>query len=86
MWKPKNDEKLNCHKYHHHEASMYDNHAIELYKQEKYSKLVGYVPIECSNLVKFLNTDKQNRLTAIVTGKIKQELGLKVPEEWRNDI
>ena len=36
MWKPKNDEKWNCHKYDHHKASMYDNHAIGLYKKEKY--------------------------------------------------
>ena len=48
---------------------MYDNHAIGVYKQQNYSTLVGHVPIECSSLLdNFLNTDKENRLAAVVTG------------------
>ena len=47
-------------------------HAIEVYKQEKNSTLVGHVLIECSNLVdSFLNADKDNRSTTVVTCKRK---------------
>ena len=54
---------------------MYDNHAIGIYKQEKDSTLDGHVPIECSTLVdNVLNTDKENRLTAVVTGKRKRHV------------
>ena len=60
----KNGEKLDCHKHDRHEASVCDNHAIGVYKQEKYSTLVGHVPIECSTLLNYLNADKENRLTA----------------------
>ena len=64
VWTPKNGEKLDCHIHDCHAASMYDNHAIGVYKQEKYSTLVGHVTIECSTLLNFLNADKENRLTA----------------------
>ena len=62
---------------------MYDNHAIGVYKQPKYSTLGGHVPIECSSLVdNFLNTDKENRLAAVVTGFRKLEFGLIVHPEF----
>ena len=48
---------------------MYDNHAIGVYKQPKYSTLGGHIPIECSTLVdNFLSANKENRLAAVVTG------------------
>ena len=55
MWKPEKGEKLNCHKNNRDEASMYDNHAIGVYKSEKDSTLVSHVPIECSTLMDNLN-------------------------------
>ena len=69
MWKPEKGDNRD-------EASMYDNHAIGVYNQEKDSALVGHVPIECSTLVdNILNADKENRLTAVVTDKRKREVG-----------
>ena len=55
MWKPEKGEKLNCYKDSRDEASMYDNHAIGVYKSEKDSTLVSHVPIEWSTLVDNLN-------------------------------
>ena len=71
-------KKNNC-----DEASMYDNHAIGVYKQPKYSTLGGHIPIECSTLVdNFLNANKENRLAAVVTGFRKWEFGLIVQAEF----
>ena len=75
--KPEKGENVDCHKDDCDEASMYNNHAIGVYKQEKDSILVGHVPIEYSTLVfNFLNADKENRLRAVATGKQKREVGV----------
>ena len=60
------------------EASVYDNHAIGVYKQQNYSTLVGHVPI----VDNFLNTDNENRLAAVVTGFRKWGFGLVVQVEF----
>ena len=62
-------EKLDCHKDDRDEVSVYDNHAIGVYKQEK-STLVDL----------FLNDDKENELA--VTGKQKRDFSLVVPREF----
>ena len=68
-----NGKKLDCYKGDRDEASIHDKHAIRVCKQEKYSTLVGYVPKENSTLVgNFSNADKEERLTAVVTGKQKR--------------
>ena len=75
--------KSDCHKNDRDEASMYDNHAIGVYKQEKDSTLVGHVPIEFSILVdNFLKADKENRLTSVVICKRKRDVGLVVLAEF----
>ena len=81
MWKPKKGKKLDCHKNDLYEASIYDNHAIGVYKQKKKdSTLIGHGRIECLTLVDNLsNAGKENRLTAVVTGKRKREFRLVVP-------
>ena len=35
VWKLENGKKIDCHEGNHDEASMNDNHAIGVYKQEK---------------------------------------------------
>ena len=56
---------------------------IGVYKQEKDSTLVGHVHIECSTLVdNFLNLDKENKSTALVTGKQKRKVDLVVSAEF----
>ena len=73
VWKPEEDKKLDCYK---DEGSMYDSYAIGVYKKEKDSTLVGYVPMECLTLVDdFLKAGKENRLTAVVSGKRKRKDG-----------
>lgn len=75
LGKPEKSKKLDFHKVDYYKASMYGNHAIGVYKQEKDSTLVDHVPIDCSTLVdNFLNTGKENRLTAVVTGKRKRHV------------
>ena len=83
MWKPEKSEKLYCYKDDRDEASLYDSHVIGVCKQVKDSTLVGHVLIGCSTLVdNFLNADKENILTAVVTGKRKREVGLVAPVEF----
>ena len=72
-WTNRGKEKKN-----RDEASVYDNHAIGVYKQQNYSTLVGHVPI----VDNFLNTDKENRLAAVVTGFRKWEFGQVVQVEF----
>ena len=75
MLKLEKCEKLDCHEYDRDEASMYGNHAIAVYKQEKNSTLIGHVLKEYSTLVdNFVNADKENRLMAVVTAKQKREV------------
>ena len=46
-------------------------------------KLVGHVPIELSRLLyHFLNTETENKLIAVVSGKRKREIGLVVPAKF----
>ena len=81
---PEKGKKIDCHKDGRDEASMYDIHAIGVYKQEKGSTLVGHVLIKYSTLLdnNFLNSDKENRLIAVVTGKRKGAVGLVVLAEF----
>ena len=47
------------------------------------STLAGHVTIECSALMdNFLSADEANRLSAVVTGKRRREVGLVVPAEF----
>ena len=59
----------------------YDKHAIGVYKRvdkpDEKPKLVGHVPIECSDLLDyFLNANNSNKMVTAVTGKRKREIGL----------
>ena len=46
-------------------------------------KVPGHVPIGCSTLVdNFSNADKESKLTAVINGKRKREVGLVVPAEF----
>ena len=46
-------------------------------------KIPGHVPIGCSTLVdNFSNADKESKLTAVINGKRKREVGLVVPAEF----
>ena len=48
LGKPEKSKKLDFHKVDYYKASMYGNHAIGVYKQEKDSTLVDHVPIDSS--------------------------------------
>ena len=83
MRKQEKGEKLDSYNDFRNEASMYGCQVIGLYKQEKDSILAGHVPTGCSTLVdNFSNADKESKLTAVINGKRKREVGLVVPAEF----
>ena len=65
------------------EALSYDEFAIDVYKDEKSSLLVGHLTIEISRLsYHFLKKSSENKIIVKITGKRKREIGLAVPANF----
>ena len=65
------------------EALSYDEFAIDVYKGEKCSLLVGHLPIEISSLsYHFLKKSSENKIIVKITGKRVREIGLVVPANF----
>ena len=61
----------------------YDEFAIGVYKNEKYSLLAGHLPIEISNLsYPFLKKSSENKIIVKITWKREREIGLVVPANF----
>ena len=64
------------------ETLEYEKYAIGIFKEQE-EKLVGYIPIELSQLIyHYLNELNENFVEASVGGKRMREIGLVVPAKY----
>ena len=65
------------------EALSYDEFAISIYKDEKYSLLVQHLLMEISGLsYRFLKKSSENKIIVKIKGKREIEIGLVVPANF----
>ena len=77
-WTPVLNEKLDCKKDNREEALSHDKHSVRAF-----GTLVGHIPIELSRLINyFMESTKENFVSALVVGPRKREVGLVVPAKF----
>ena len=64
------------------EAFSYDEFAISVYKDEKYSLLVEHLPMEISGWSYHFVKSSENKIIVKIRGKREREIGLVVPAKF----
>ena len=64
-WKPKEDELLECP---HEKDNLYDSFSIKVFKLDSPAEIVGYLPMEISQMTKFI-TNKWAQVAVKIHGR-----------------